>query len=146
MLPSEMGLIRGAELKLSRREQEVGDLVAEGLTNHQIAERLSISKRTAEYHVEQILNKLGFHSRSQVAVWVTARARGTDGAMSPAKPPRHNLPSQLTSFVGRKRELQELKRIRRQARLVTLTGPAGIGKTRLALEVAAGVVGDYRDG
>jgi DNA-binding CsgD family transcriptional regulator/sugar lactone lactonase YvrE len=58
------------ESTLTPREQEVAALVAEGLTNRQIAERLFISERTAEHHVEQIRSKLGFHSRAQVAAWV----------------------------------------------------------------------------
>jgi DNA-binding NarL/FixJ family response regulator len=47
-------------VELSRREREVAGLVAEGLTNREIASRLFVSERTAEYHVEQIRNKLGF--------------------------------------------------------------------------------------
>src|SRR5690242_11839785 len=58
------------ESTLTPREQEVAALVAEGLTNRQIAERLFIAERTAEHHVEQIRSKLGFHSRAQVAAWV----------------------------------------------------------------------------
>jgi DNA-binding CsgD family transcriptional regulator/tetratricopeptide (TPR) repeat protein len=58
---------------LSRREWEVAALVAEGLTNAQIAERLTIGERTAEGHVEHIRNKLGFRSRVQIGAWV-ARA------------------------------------------------------------------------
>lgn len=54
---------------LTRRETEVAALVAEGLTNREIAARLFISERTAESHVEQIRNKLGFHSRTQIAAW-----------------------------------------------------------------------------
>ena len=54
---------------LSRREREVAELVAEGLTNRQVAHKLFIAERTAEFHVEQIRNKLGFHSRAQVAAW-----------------------------------------------------------------------------
>lgn len=54
---------------LSRRETEVAALVAEGLTNRDIAERLFLSERTAQGHVQSILRKLGFGSRSQVAVW-----------------------------------------------------------------------------
>jgi len=54
---------------LSPREHEVARLVAEGCSNRDIAERLGIAPRTAEAHVEQILNKLGFHARSQVAAW-----------------------------------------------------------------------------
>ena len=57
---------------LSRREREVAALVAEGLSNREIAERLFISERTAEGHVEQIRNKLGFKSRAQVAAWVAS--------------------------------------------------------------------------
>src|SRR5689334_491948 len=55
---------------LTRREREVALLVAQGLTNREIASRLFISERTAESHVEQIRGKLGFRSRSQIAAWV----------------------------------------------------------------------------
>ncbi len=57
---------------LTRREREVAILVAQGLTNREIATRLFISERTAESHVEQIRGKLGFRSRAQIAAWVTA--------------------------------------------------------------------------
>ena len=56
-------------ISLSPREAEVGSLVAEGLTNRQIAERLFISERTAQNHVQHILTKLGFATRSQIAAW-----------------------------------------------------------------------------
>jgi DNA-binding NarL/FixJ family response regulator len=55
---------------LTPREREVALLVARGLTNRQIGEELVISVATAERHVVNIFNKLGFHSRSQVAAWV----------------------------------------------------------------------------
>ncbi|MFD1815877.1 ATP-binding protein [Rhodococcus gannanensis] len=55
---------------LTRRERQIADLVAEGLTNRAIAERLVISPRTVEGHVEHALTKLGFRSRSQIAAWV----------------------------------------------------------------------------
>ena len=54
---------------LSPREEEVAELVAQGLTNRQIAERLVISERTAQNHVQHILVKLGFTTRSQIAAW-----------------------------------------------------------------------------
>ena len=67
--------------ELSRREQEVARLVASGLTNRQIAQRLFIAERTAEGHVERIRDKLGFSSRAQVAAWVAAaEAAPTGGA------------------------------------------------------------------
>jgi predicted ATPase/DNA-binding CsgD family transcriptional regulator len=55
---------------LTRREREIADLVADGLSNKEIAAKLVISRRTAEGHVEHILSKLAFTSRAQVAVWV----------------------------------------------------------------------------
>jgi DNA-binding CsgD family transcriptional regulator/tetratricopeptide (TPR) repeat protein len=54
---------------LTPREREVAALVAEGLSNRQIGERLYVSERTAETHVQNILAKLGFTSRTQVAGW-----------------------------------------------------------------------------
>jgi non-specific serine/threonine protein kinase len=57
---------------LTRRQREVAQLVAEGLTDREVAARLSISVRTAESHVEQILARLGFRSRAQIAAWVAA--------------------------------------------------------------------------
>jgi predicted ATPase/class 3 adenylate cyclase len=58
----------------------------------------------------------------------------------------NNLPLQLTSFVGREREMAEVTRLLEGARLLTLTGPGGTGKTRLALQVAADVLGRYPQG
>lgn len=58
----------------------------------------------------------------------------------------HNLPQQLTSFVGRERELAEIKNLIRTTRLLTLTGPGGTGKTRLSLQTAAGVLENFSDG
>ena len=54
---------------LSPREAQVAALVAEGLTNRQIAQRLFISERTAQNHVQHILTKLGFTTRSQISAW-----------------------------------------------------------------------------
>lgn len=62
-----------SETGLTRRELEVAELVGQGLTNRQIADALVISLRTAEGHVERILAKLGFTTRSQVAAWVHSR-------------------------------------------------------------------------
>jgi non-specific serine/threonine protein kinase len=55
--------------QLSAREREVAALVAQGLTNRDIAERLVVSERTAENHVQHVLNRLGLRSRTQVAAW-----------------------------------------------------------------------------
>ncbi len=61
---------------LSRREREVAAMVAAGMTNRQIAERLFIAERTAEGHVERIRNKLGFRSRTEVATWAVEHRLG----------------------------------------------------------------------
>jgi predicted ATPase len=58
----------------------------------------------------------------------------------------HNLPIALTSFVGRTDEVTALENLLNRERLITLTGIGGAGKTRLALQVAAGVVEDFPDG
>ncbi|RYF61226.1 MAG: protein kinase [Comamonadaceae bacterium] len=63
----------GTSTRLTKRERQVADLIAEGLTNQAIADRLVISPRTAQGHVEHILVKLGFTSRAQVAAWVVER-------------------------------------------------------------------------
>jgi DNA-binding NarL/FixJ family response regulator len=76
-----VALLRGDQRPspLSARELEVATLVAQGLTNRQIADRLVISERTAQNHVQHILTKLGFTSRSQIAAW-------TAGLATPAGP------------------------------------------------------------
>jgi DNA-binding NarL/FixJ family response regulator len=56
--------------KLTRREVEVAQVVAEGRTNREIADRLFLSVRTVESHVDRVLGKLDFHTRSQLAAWV----------------------------------------------------------------------------
>jgi DNA-binding NarL/FixJ family response regulator len=58
---------------LSPREREVARLVADGLSNREIAARLVISERTAQNHVQHILDKLGFANRAQVAAWAAGR-------------------------------------------------------------------------
>ncbi len=57
---------------LSPREEEVAALVARGLSNREIAKLLFIGERTVESHVQSILNKLGFHTRTQIAAWAVA--------------------------------------------------------------------------
>jgi DNA-binding CsgD family transcriptional regulator/tetratricopeptide (TPR) repeat protein len=72
----------GGPVLLSRREQEVAALVARGLSNREIAQTLFLSERTAENHVQHILTKLGFGSRTQIAAWAVA-----EGLQGPTKYP-----------------------------------------------------------
>jgi predicted ATPase/DNA-binding CsgD family transcriptional regulator len=70
---SETAALSGADAgPLAKREVEVAGLVAEGLSNKQIAARLFISERTVGTHVGHILNKLGFNSRAQIATWISS--------------------------------------------------------------------------
>lgn len=70
---------------LTRRETEIAHLVAEGLSNKDIAGRLVISQRTAEGHIEHILDKLGFKSRAQVAAWIKERLSERSGGVDAAQ-------------------------------------------------------------
>jgi predicted ATPase/DNA-binding CsgD family transcriptional regulator len=66
--PDEPALSRSP---LTRREQEIAGLVADGLSNREVASRLVISKRTVDTHVEHILTKLGYRNRTQIATWLS---------------------------------------------------------------------------
>ncbi len=64
----------------------------------------------------------------------------------PAASTKHNLPRQVTSFIGRARALAEVRELLNRSRLLTLVGFGGIGKSRLALQASASVMNDYADG
>lgn len=71
---------------LSRREKQVADLLAPGLTNSAIAQRLNLSPNTISSHVAHILSKLGFRSRAQVAAWVVEQRLATSGTAEGQEP------------------------------------------------------------
>lgn len=80
---------QGGSSGLTRREREVAALVAEGLTNREIADRLFISERTADGHLEHIREKLAVRSRAQIAAWYsTQEADGQRGTPAPVAAPR----------------------------------------------------------
>jgi non-specific serine/threonine protein kinase len=74
-----------AETTLTQRERQVADLITHGLSNREIAARLAISRRTAESHVEHILNKLGCATRTQIAVWVAQHPNNRPNRESPSR-------------------------------------------------------------
>ncbi|MEU2041876.1 ATP-binding protein [Nocardia niwae] len=129
-----------ATVEISAREAEVLALVGEHLSNAEIGARLFISVRTVESHVSSLLRKLEVPDRRALAQRASAPAR--PGRTQPAPV----LPAPLTSFVGRGRERAELTEMIRKHRQVTAVGPGGVGKTRLALTVAAELAGEYPDG
>ncbi len=136
---------------LSPREIEVLRLVADGLTNREISQKLYLSLDTIKWYNKQIFSKLEVKNRTQAA-----KLADELGLLDPdssktgliEKKPHllGNLPAQLTSFVGRKNEIDEIKEMLQSSRLVTLTGAGGIGKTRLSLQVAGELINQYRDG
>jgi pimeloyl-ACP methyl ester carboxylesterase/DNA-binding CsgD family transcriptional regulator len=73
-----LGEPAGPQPRLTGREMEVARLVADGLTNHSIAVRLSVAPRTAEAHVENIRRKLQVRSRAQIAAWITEHRQMTE--------------------------------------------------------------------
>ncbi|MEV7808666.1 LuxR C-terminal-related transcriptional regulator [Microbispora sp. NPDC088329] len=117
-----------ARAGVTEREAEILWAVAERLRNREIAERLHISVRTVESHIAALLRKLGAPDRAALAE-TGMRLRRADRAGTA-------LPTPLTSLVGRTGETSELVALLGSHRLVTLIGPGGVGKTRLALHVA----------
>ncbi|TMG62512.1 MAG: helix-turn-helix transcriptional regulator [Chloroflexi bacterium] len=73
--PAEFGSGPGGAI--TRKEAEIAQLVYEGMRNREIAEKLVISERTVDNHVQHILTKLDFHSRSQIAAWWAERQVST---------------------------------------------------------------------
>ncbi|HEY5427368.1 MAG TPA: adenylate/guanylate cyclase domain-containing protein [Candidatus Tumulicola sp.] len=98
------------------------------------------------------LRDLGAHrlrdlSQPETTYQVVARGLRADfPALASLDARPNNLPSQISSFVGRERELDELRAFLREHRLVTIAGLGGMGKTRLALQLAASTIERFRDG
>jgi len=128
--------------EISSRELEVLGALADHLSNAEIARRLYISVRTVESHVASLLRKLGAADRRELAKLAPGVLAGSAIPAAIAR-----LPATLTSFVGRTREVDGLLRLLTGSRLVTLVGPGGVGKTRLAVEVAgAAGEGGWQEG
>lgn len=116
-------------------------MVGAHLSNAEIAARLFISVRTVESHVSSLLRKLEVPDRRALA----HRTPEPTGA-APSHHPAPALPAPLTSFIGRVSEQAALTEMLTAQRQVTAVGPGGVGKTRLALAVAADATGEYSDG
>ncbi|RZU15361.1 putative ATPase [Kribbella rubisoli] len=123
--------------EVSAREAEVLEALAGHRSNAQIARALHISVRTVESHVSSLLRKYGVTDRRELA----------DLAGSQRAPGMTGLPAGRTTFVGRSTETAAVRTALGQSRLVTLLGPGGMGKTRLAAVVASevGAAGAFVD-
>jgi ATP/maltotriose-dependent transcriptional regulator MalT len=135
----------------SGREKEILSLIAEGFSNHTIAQKLYLSLATVKWYNKQIYGKLGVSSRTQAiarAREVGLFASGVAFIALQESRPKHNLPTALTSYIGREKELGDLHRLLQSEsiRLVTITGAGGVGKTRLALRIAEEVLPTFTQG
>jgi predicted ATPase/DNA-binding XRE family transcriptional regulator len=140
-----------------------GDLLrqhrnAAGLTQEDLAERAGLSvdaisllergerRRPHRYTLQSLADALGLSQQERIRFETATRPPTTRATAHVTQPA--NLPSQLTPFVGREREIEEVcqRLLRPDVRLLTLTGPGGVGKTRLGLQVAEQVLEQFADG
>ncbi|HEY6073454.1 MAG TPA: BTAD domain-containing putative transcriptional regulator [Anaerolineales bacterium] len=113
-----------------------------------------MSKVAATYErCEKALHEFGMEPSEQTIDLLNDLKMGTDlpkAVSVPVKIPAiespSSIPAPLTSFIGRKDDLKEIARLLASSRLVTLTGPGGVGKTRLAIQAAHDSMGKFKDG
>ena len=121
-----------------------GHLVSKADLLKRVWDGLVVEENTLQVHMSALRKVLGTETI------VTVSGKGyrlvPDVNRIDTARPRHNLPQQLTSFVGRESEIDELKQLLGTTRLLTLTGAGGCGKTRLALQLASGLADDYAEG
>jgi transcriptional regulator with XRE-family HTH domain len=132
------------------------DRLAAGLTQEALAERAGLSvhgiqklergvTRPFRDTVERLVTALQLGDADAATLRGAAGPVRRHGTGWPATG-RHNLPTPLTTFVGRERDLEELSLLVRRTRLLTLVGTGGCGKTRLAIELARSLASQYPDG
>lgn len=112
--------------------------------------RQALGDSTESPHFVETVPGRGYRIVASVEVVAHAPLQGS-AVHSPALEPlpsarRHNLPAELTSFVGRRKELVELPGLIASSRLLSLTGAGGVGKTRLAVRLASGLPNEFSDG
>lgn len=132
---------------LTDREIEILRLTADGSSNSEIAARLFLSLNTVKWYNKRIYEKLEVENRTQAIKRAqTLGILAASPSLPPPARPRPHLPTPLTTFVGRRAEIDHAKQLLRQNRLLTLTGAGGVGKTRLALQIAHEVADSFADG
>ena len=131
--------------ELTWREQEVLALLAQRSTNREIAAHLHLAESTVKDYVSRILGKFNVRNRRQAVE--RGQELGLIGVKTnAASNPQTNLPAETTPFIGRLDALEGIREWLESSRLLTLTGPGGIGKTRLALKLATDMADNFNDG
>jgi predicted ATPase/DNA-binding SARP family transcriptional activator len=138
-------------LALYRCGRQADALAAYQNARRVLVEQLAIEPSAPLRRLEQAI--LRQELSLDLAATVAARARLVATVSESSRPgPReeriapHNLPAQVSSFVGRERELSELRRLLSRARVITLTGVGGVCKTRLSLQLSASMLYELGDG
>ena len=132
-------------LALYRCGRQADALAAYQSARRVLVEQLGIEPSAPLRALEQAI------LRQEASLDLVATA-APDSPGTPRREPRadrdasHNLPARVSSFIGRERQLSELRGLLSRARVVTLTGAGGVGKTRLALELATSMLGGSDDG
>jgi predicted ATPase/DNA-binding CsgD family transcriptional regulator len=129
---------------LTRRERDVLALLAQNLTDREIAARLTLSINSVKWYARRIYEKLEVENRQKAVQ--RARELGILVDQAPRIMATHNLPRQLTRFIGRKKEISQVIELVQKHPLITLTGSGGVGKTRLALTTAHELLNYFPDG
>ena len=139
---------------LTRRERQVLALLAEGYSAPEIAQQLTVAVSSVKSHVQHLYAKLGASGKRQALtraaqlgllggppVAVPPAPASPAPAAAPAAP-KPALPIQVTRFFGHEAAIAQVQAMLDDWRLVTLTGPGGVGKTRFSLRVAEEVAAD----
>src|ERR1700682_3709760 len=131
---------------------------AASLSQEELAQRAGLSRRGISdlergarrepypTTVRRLADALQLTGAEREVLLASTRRRDAGRSAQQAEPTRATLPTALSSFIGRDREMAEVPRLLDATRLLTLTGTGGAGKTRLAVQVAAETLGSYPEG
>ena len=138
------GALYGDDVNIAARVQTVGEpggVCISGAVHEQVATKLPLHfEAVGEASFKNIARPIvAYHVRAAGIAEVPPAGTPSPGAAPPVRSPNHNLPRQLSSFVGRAADIVAVHTLLGAGRLVSLVGPGGIGKTRLALQVASRV-------
>src|SRR5258705_5672701 len=126
-----------------------GHLITKGELLDRVWHKMVVEEAALHVQVSALRKVLGSEAITTVSgrgYQFTLPVTKGDGEANRAARPKHNLPYQLTSFIGREQEIAQLEELVTANRLVTLTGAGGAGRTRLAIEVASRLTDAFPDG